>query len=83
MSKEFLSEEPGFKNLSLGAQEIARYHDAHDRSISGIFKDKPELLDSLDEYNHWVTVVLVDIEGEDVLKEHSHPLKKVLNKNKK
>jgi hypothetical protein len=69
----------GFNDLSEGAKEIARHHDEH-RKVADLLKEKPHLIDSLDEYNSWATVTIADIDRQDRPATYSHSFKKVLKR---
>ncbi|HRH31375.1 MAG TPA: hypothetical protein PK950_01790 [Candidatus Paceibacterota bacterium] len=74
------SGESGFSQLSEGAQEIGRYADANGGSISGILKEKPELLGSLDEFHNWSAITVASISGKTSVSSSQHHLKKLFNK---
>lgn len=76
MGQQKWTQEQGFKDLSAGAQEIARYAEENEGSISGILTQKPELMASLDEFHQWSAITIRNISGANATDESGHSLKK-------
>jgi UTP-glucose-1-phosphate uridylyltransferase len=74
------STEPGFINLSEGAQKIALFADKNKGSIAGIFKKSPELINDLDEFHQWSAHTIRAISGKKRITETTHPIKRNLRK---